>query len=64
MFTGSLRYNLDPVGNFADEEILDILEKLNLKEAFQEKDGLNTFVLSFLFKYLEKNFRYQRMEGI
>ncbi|KAK4384895.1 ABC transporter C family member 10 [Sesamum angolense] len=39
LFTGSVRYNLDPLGQHTDEEIWKVLGKCQLKEAVQEKEG-------------------------
>lgn len=50
---------------FKDEEIWDILEKISLKEAFQE-NGLETLVNPFPnITIKQKNFkRSQKMAGI
>lgn len=40
MFKGSMKYNLDPSGEFIDEkDMLDVLEKAELGELIK-KDGL------------------------
>jgi len=35
MFTGSLRFNLDPEGKWSDEAIIDLLNKGNLQNVLQ-----------------------------
>ncbi|KAL0304367.1 UNVERIFIED_CONTAM: ABC transporter C family member 10 [Sesamum radiatum] len=46
LFTGSVRYNLDPLGQHTDEEIWEVLGKCQLKEAVQEKEeGLDSPVV-------------------
>jgi len=47
LFAGSLRYNLDPINKFKDEEIWDILEKVCMKETFSNKNGLDSIVYIF-----------------
>ncbi|WOL02147.1 ABC transporter C family member 10 [Canna indica] len=39
LFHGSVRYNLDPVGQYTDGQIWEVLDKCQLREAVQEKDG-------------------------
>ncbi|KAJ1704451.1 hypothetical protein LUZ63_004230 [Rhynchospora breviuscula] len=38
LFHGSVRYNLDPLGHFTDQQIWEVLDKCQLREAVQEKD--------------------------
>ncbi|EPS64169.1 hypothetical protein M569_10611, partial [Genlisea aurea] len=38
LFTGSVRYNLDPLGKHNDDEIWEVLGKCQLREAVEEKD--------------------------
>ncbi|XP_051138124.1 ABC transporter C family member 10 [Andrographis paniculata] len=46
LFTGSVRYNLDPLGQHSDEDIWEVLGKCQLKDAVQEKEeGLDSPVL-------------------
>ncbi|KAL0304369.1 UNVERIFIED_CONTAM: ABC transporter C family member 10 [Sesamum radiatum] len=46
LFTGSVRYNLDPLGQHTDKEIWEVLGKCQLKEAVQEKEeGLDSPVV-------------------
>ncbi|KAJ0106295.1 hypothetical protein Patl1_17586 [Pistacia atlantica] len=46
LFSGSLRYNLDPLSQFTDQEIWEVLEKCHLREVIQEKqEGLNSLVV-------------------
>ncbi|XP_072977430.1 ABC transporter C family member 10-like [Typha angustifolia] len=46
LFNGSVRYNLDPIGQFTDQQIWEVLEKCQLREAVQEKDqGLDSIVV-------------------
>jgi len=40
MFTGSLRYNLDPEGKYADERMLELLNEASLVELVK-KEGLD-----------------------
>ncbi|KAF7151542.1 hypothetical protein RHSIM_Rhsim02G0240000 [Rhododendron simsii] len=43
LFGGSVRYNLDPLMEHADQEIWEVLEKCQLREAVQEKEeGLSS----------------------
>ena len=44
LFSGTLRYNLDPLKNFSDEELWDIIEKICLKEVFENRKGLESEV--------------------
>ncbi|KAK4709004.1 hypothetical protein R3W88_029929 [Solanum pinnatisectum] len=39
LFTGSVRYNLDPSSEYSDDQIWEVLEKCQLREAVQEKEG-------------------------
>nr|XP_019066419.2 ABC transporter C family member 10-like [Solanum lycopersicum] len=39
LFTGSVRYNLDPLSKYSDEQIWNVLDKCQLREAVQEKEG-------------------------
>ncbi|KAL8192682.1 hypothetical protein R6Q57_027492 [Mikania cordata] len=39
LFNGTVRYNLDPLGQHTDKKIWEILEKCQLKEAVQDKTG-------------------------
>ncbi|KAI3458058.1 hypothetical protein Pfo_014721 [Paulownia fortunei] len=46
LFTGSVRYNLDPLGQHIDKEIWEVLGKCQLKEAVEEKEeGLDSPVV-------------------
>ncbi|KAI3689823.1 hypothetical protein L2E82_47793 [Cichorium intybus] len=46
LFSGSIRYNLDPLGEHSDQEIWKVLEKCQLRDAIQEKkDGLDSLVV-------------------
>ncbi|KNA25299.1 hypothetical protein SOVF_007830 [Spinacia oleracea] len=46
LFNGSVRFNLDPLCQHKDEQIWEVLEKCQLKEAVQEKDqGLDSLVV-------------------
>ncbi|KAK4480717.1 hypothetical protein RD792_013799 [Penstemon davidsonii] len=46
LFTGTVRFNLDPLGQHSDQEIWEVLEKCQLKEAVQEKtEGLDSAVV-------------------
>ncbi|XWS38270.1 hypothetical protein CRYUN_Cryun19dG0117100 [Craigia yunnanensis] len=46
LFGGSVRYNLDPLQQHTDNEIWEVLEKCQLREAVQGKEGsLNSFVV-------------------
>uniref|UniRef100_A0A453QRK9 ABC transmembrane type-1 domain-containing protein n=2 Tax=Aegilops tauschii subsp. strangulata TaxID=200361 RepID=A0A453QRK9_AEGTS len=45
LFQGTVRYNLDPLGQFSDQQIWEVLEKCQLLEAVQEKkQGLDSLV--------------------
>ncbi|TMW84383.1 hypothetical protein EJD97_025314 [Solanum chilense] len=39
LFTGSVRYNLDPLSKYSDDQIWNVLDKCQLREAVQEKEG-------------------------
>ncbi|KAI4364931.1 hypothetical protein MLD38_020962 [Melastoma candidum] len=39
LFGGSVRYNLDPLGEYTEHEIWEVLEKCQLRETIQEKEG-------------------------
>ncbi|KAL8170697.1 hypothetical protein V2J09_022501 [Rumex salicifolius] len=46
LFGGSVRYNLDPLSEHSDQELWEVLEKCQLKEAVQEKqEGLSSLVV-------------------
>ncbi|KAH7839793.1 hypothetical protein Vadar_008968 [Vaccinium darrowii] len=46
LFSGSVRYNLDPLIEHTDQEIWEVLEKCQLREAVQEKEeGLQSLVV-------------------
>lgn len=46
LFNGSIRYNLDPLGQHTDLQIWEVLEKCQLKEAVQDKEeGLDSLVV-------------------
>ncbi|KAK9276061.1 hypothetical protein L1049_005592 [Liquidambar formosana] len=46
LFNGSVRYNVDPLSEHTDQEIWEVLEKCQLREAVQEKEeGLNSLVV-------------------
>nr|XP_027061535.1 ABC transporter C family member 10-like isoform X2 [Coffea arabica] len=46
LFNGTVRYNLDPLGQHTDPEIWEVLEKCQLKDAIQEKEeGLGSLVV-------------------
>uniref|UniRef100_N1QT59 ABC transporter C family member 13 n=1 Tax=Aegilops tauschii TaxID=37682 RepID=N1QT59_AEGTA len=46
LFQGTVRYNLDPLGQFSDQQIWEVLDKCQLLEAVQEKDqGLDSHVV-------------------
>ncbi|KAM0944472.1 putative ABC-type xenobiotic transporter [Dioscorea sansibarensis] len=46
LFNGSVRYNLDPLGQYTDTEIWEVLDKCQLTEAVQEKEkGLDSLVV-------------------
>ncbi|CAL9099661.1 unnamed protein product [Musa textilis] len=43
LFHGSVRYNLDPLGQYTDQQIWEVLDKCQLQEAVQEKQkGLDS----------------------
>ncbi|XP_044330629.1 ABC transporter C family member 10 isoform X2 [Triticum aestivum] len=45
LFQGTVRYNLDPLGQFSDQQIWEVLDKCQLFEAVQEKEqGLDSLV--------------------
>eukprot|EP01016_Furgasonia_blochmanni_P004503 TRINITY_DN11747_c0_g1_i2.p1 TRINITY_DN11747_c0_g1~~TRINITY_DN11747_c0_g1_i2.p1 ORF type:complete len:232 (+),score=47.39 TRINITY_DN11747_c0_g1_i2:769-1464(+) len=44
LFQGTLRVNVDPLGQFSDEIIWRALEKCKLKESFEKKGGLDALV--------------------
>ncbi|KAH0746498.1 hypothetical protein KY285_008155 [Solanum tuberosum] len=39
LFTGSVRYNLDPLSGYSDDQIWKVVDKCQLREAVQEKEG-------------------------
>ncbi|XAR70217.1 Xenobiotic-transporting ATPase [Bertholletia excelsa] len=46
LFSGSVRYNLDPLAEHTDQEIWEVLEKCQLRGAVQEKEeGLDSLVV-------------------
>ncbi|KAG2609544.1 hypothetical protein PVAP13_4KG049200 [Panicum virgatum] len=46
LFHGTIRYNLDPLGKFSDQQIWEVLDKCQLLEAVQEKEhGLDSIVV-------------------
>ncbi|XP_028549629.1 ABC transporter C family member 10 [Dendrobium catenatum] len=46
LFHGSVRYNLDPLEGYTDQQIWEVLEKCQLREAVQEKgSGLDSLVV-------------------
>ncbi|PVH62695.1 hypothetical protein PAHAL_3G373200 [Panicum hallii] len=46
LFQGTVRYNLDPLGQFSDQQIWEVLDKCQLLEAMQEKEhGLDSLVV-------------------
>ncbi|OEL33335.1 ABC transporter C family member 10 [Dichanthelium oligosanthes] len=46
LFQGTIRYNLDPLGQFSDQQIWEVLDKCQLLEAVQEKEQrLDSLVL-------------------
>ncbi|KAL7594309.1 hypothetical protein Lser_V15G30327 [Lactuca serriola] len=46
LFNGSIRYNLDPLGEHSDQELWQVLEKCQLRDAIQDKkDGLDSMVV-------------------
>ncbi|KAI4976991.1 hypothetical protein ZWY2020_050598 [Hordeum vulgare] len=45
LFQGTVRYNLDPLGQFTDQQIWEVLDKCQLLEVVQEKEqGLDSLV--------------------
>ncbi|KAK4708862.1 hypothetical protein R3W88_029787 [Solanum pinnatisectum] len=40
LFTGSVRYNLDPLSEYSDDQIWKVLDKSQLREVVQEKEGV------------------------
>nr|XP_020167496.1 ABC transporter C family member 10 [Aegilops tauschii subsp. strangulata] len=46
LFQGTVRYNLDPLGQFSDQQIWEVLQKCQLLEVVQEKEqGLDSHVV-------------------
>ncbi|VAI82647.1 unnamed protein product [Triticum turgidum subsp. durum] len=46
LFQGTVRYNLDPLGQFSDQQIWEVLDKCQLLETVQEKEhGLDSHVV-------------------
>ncbi|KAL4565466.1 hypothetical protein LXL04_029562 [Taraxacum kok-saghyz] len=46
LFGGSIRYNLDPLGEHSDQELWKVLEKCQLRDAIQDKkEGLDSLVV-------------------
>lgn len=45
LFSGTLRENLDPLGEFRDDEIWDALKKVNLTEMIRRLGGLENVVM-------------------
>ncbi|KAL5747607.1 hypothetical protein ACOSQ2_024904 [Xanthoceras sorbifolium] len=46
LFSGSIRYNLDPLSQYSDNEIWEVLGKCHLREVIQEKEeGLDSLVV-------------------
>ncbi|KAI9161684.1 hypothetical protein LWI28_019712 [Acer negundo] len=46
LFNGTVRYNLDPLSQYNDQEIWEVLGKCQLREAVEEKDlGLDSLVV-------------------
>ncbi|ONI07312.1 hypothetical protein PRUPE_5G112700 [Prunus persica] len=46
LFSGSVRFNLDPLSEHTDQEIWEVLEKCQLREAIEEKEeGLDSLVV-------------------
>ncbi|ONM02879.1 ABC transporter C family member 10, partial [Zea mays] len=46
LFQGTIRYNLDPLEQFSDQQIWEVLDKCQLLEAVQEKEqGLDSLVV-------------------
>ncbi|XP_059667169.1 ABC transporter C family member 10-like [Cornus florida] len=44
LFNGTVRFNLDPLSQHTDHEIWEVLGKCQLREAVQEKEGLDALV--------------------
>ncbi|KAL5747608.1 hypothetical protein ACOSQ2_024905 [Xanthoceras sorbifolium] len=45
LFSGTVRYNLDPLSQYTDHEIWEVLGKCHIREVIQEKaEGLNSIV--------------------
>ncbi|PKA56279.1 ABC transporter C family member 10 [Apostasia shenzhenica] len=52
LFHGSVRYNLDPLGQYTDIQIWEVLEKCQLREVVQEKEqGLDSLVVEDGFNW-------------
>lgn len=45
LFSGTMRYNLDPFNEYPDEKLWKALEEVELKDVLSEEQGLNTRVL-------------------
>ncbi|GLT54949.1 hypothetical protein SLA2020_281070 [Shorea laevis] len=46
LFSGSVRYNIDPLSEHTDQDIWEVLKKCQLQEAIQEKEeGLDSLVI-------------------
>ncbi|CAL8127718.1 unnamed protein product [Prunus armeniaca] len=45
LFNGTVRYNLDPLSQHSDQEIREVLGKCQLRDAVQEKGGLDSSVV-------------------
>ncbi|XP_062074490.1 ABC transporter C family member 10-like [Humulus lupulus] len=46
LFNGSVRFNLDPLSQYTDQELWEVLEKCQLREVIEEKEqGLDSVVL-------------------
>ncbi|CAI9276050.1 unnamed protein product [Lactuca saligna] len=46
LFSGSIRYNLDPLAEHSDQELWKVLEKCQLREVIQDKkEGLDSLVV-------------------
>ncbi|KAL5747604.1 hypothetical protein ACOSQ2_024901 [Xanthoceras sorbifolium] len=46
LFSGTVRYNLDPLSQYTDREIWEVLGKCNLREVIQEREeGLDSLVV-------------------
>eukprot|EP01016_Furgasonia_blochmanni_P003997 TRINITY_DN11558_c0_g1_i1.p1 TRINITY_DN11558_c0_g1~~TRINITY_DN11558_c0_g1_i1.p1 ORF type:complete len:234 (+),score=60.83 TRINITY_DN11558_c0_g1_i1:64-765(+) len=44
LFNGTLRVNVDPLGDFSDQQIWNALSRVKLKEKFERRGGLNCMV--------------------